>query len=52
MSRDFPDDPVVKNPPCNSGDAGLSPSLRTKIPICPGATKPTCLILQMPTPHS
>ena len=29
---DFPDGPVVKNPPCNAKDTGLIPGLRTKIP--------------------
>ena len=31
-SRDFPGGPVVKNPPCNTGDAGLIPGQGTKIP--------------------
>ena len=31
-SRDFPSGPVVKNPPCNAGDAGLIPGQGTKIP--------------------
>ena len=30
--RDFPGGPVVKNPPCNAGDAGLIPGGGTKIP--------------------
>ena len=25
LLRDFPDGPVVKNPPCNAGDAGSIP---------------------------
>ena len=29
---DFPGGPVVKDPPSNAGDAGLIPSLGTKIP--------------------
>ena len=29
---DFPGGPVIKNPPCNTGDVGLIPSLGTKIP--------------------
>jgi len=29
---DFPSGPVVKNQPCNAGDAGLIPGGRTKIP--------------------
>ena len=28
LLQDFPDGPVDKNPPCNSGDTGLIPSLR------------------------
>ena len=31
-SRDFPGSPVVKNLPCNAGDAGLIPDQGTKIP--------------------
>ena len=30
--RDFPSGPVVKNLPCNSGDAGSIPGQGTKIP--------------------
>ena len=30
--RDFPRGPVVKNPPCNAGDAGSIPGQGTKIP--------------------
>ena len=29
--KDFPGGPVVKNPPCNAGDAGLIAGQRTKI---------------------
>ena len=32
---DFPGDPVVENPPCNAGDAGLIPGQGTKIPHAP-----------------
>ena len=28
----FPGGPVVKNPPCNAGDAGLIPGWAAKIP--------------------
>ena len=28
----FPGGPVVKNPPCNAGDTGLSPGRGTKVP--------------------
>ena len=31
-TRDFPNGPMVKNPPGNAGDAGLIPGLGTKIP--------------------
>ena len=30
--RDFPCGPVVKNPPCNAGDAGSKLGRGTKIP--------------------
>ena len=30
--RDFPAVPVIKNPPSNSGEAGLIPGLGSKIP--------------------
>ena len=30
--RDFPGDPVVKNPPCDARDMGSIPGQRTKIP--------------------
>ena len=36
---DFPDGPVVKNPPCKSGDIGSIPGWGPNIPC--GATKPT-----------
>ena len=32
LSQDFPGGPVVKNPPCNTGDMGLTPGQGTKIP--------------------
>ena len=31
-ARDFPGSPVVKNPPCNAGNAGVIPGQGTKIP--------------------
>ena len=31
-SQDFPSSPMVKNPPCNAGDAGSTPGWGTKIP--------------------
>ena len=30
--KDFPGGPVVKNPPCNAGDAGSIPGHRARIP--------------------
>ena len=41
--RDFPAVPVIKNPPSNSGEAGLIPGLGSKIPhdmeqLSPSAT--------------
>ena len=30
--RDFPGDPVVRNPPCNAGDMGSIPGKGTKVP--------------------
>ena len=32
IPRAFPGGPVVKNPPCNSGDMGPIPGQRTKVP--------------------
>ena len=32
VDRDFPGGPVVKNPPCNAGDAGSIPGQGTKTP--------------------
>ena len=34
--RDFPGDPVVKNPPQNAGDVGLIPGLEMKVPHASG----------------
>ena len=39
-TRDFPGSTVVKNPPANAGDTGLSPG--PKDPTCRGATNPVC----------
>ena len=36
MSWDFPDGPVVKNPPADAGDAGSIPGPGTKIPCAVG----------------
>ena len=41
LFSDFPDGPVVKNPPCNAGDVGLIPGQGTKVPHAPEPTKPT-----------
>ena len=40
--RDFPGGPVVKNPPCDAGDASRIPRLGTKIPSAAELTKPAC----------
>ena len=37
---DFPDGPVVKNPPCNAEDAGSIPDQGTKIPRATGQLSP------------
>ena len=37
---DFPDGPVVKNLPCNTGDMGLILCQGTKIPYTPGLLNP------------
>ena len=37
---DFPSGPVVKNLPCNAGNMGLMPGLRTKIPHAAGQANP------------
>ena len=36
LNGDFPGGPVVKNPPCNAGDAGSIPGQGTKIPHATG----------------
>ena len=38
--RDFPDGPVVKNPPSNAGDVGSIPGQGTKIPHASGQLSP------------
>ena len=38
--RDFPGDPVVKNPPSNAGDVGSIPGQGTKIPHTVGQQSP------------
>ena len=37
---DFPGGPMVKTPPCNSGDAGLIPVQGTKVPHAAGQLSP------------
>ena len=44
---DFPDGPVVKNPPSNAGDVGLIPGRGTKIPYVAGQLSP-CMQLLSP----
>ena len=36
----FPHGPVIKNPPCSAGNAGLIPSCGTKIPPAVGQLSP------------
>ena len=54
-SWDFPRGPVVKNPPYNAGDTGLTHGQGTKIPHatgqlspCAATTEPACRKLQSP----
>ena len=42
--RDFPGGPVIKNPPCNTGDVGSIPGQGTRIPRAAGQ-----LSLQVPS---
>ena len=37
--RDIPGGPMVKNPPCSSGDSGSVPRRGTKVPYAKLATK-------------
>ena len=41
--RDFPRGPVVKNPPCNAGDAGSIPGQGTHIPYAMEQLRPCAL---------
>ena len=38
--KDFPGGPVVKNPPYNAGNVGLTPGQGTKIPHAAGQLSP------------
>ena len=40
MGQDFPDGPVVKNPPSNAGDTGSIPGRGIKIPHAEGQLSP------------
>ena len=40
INRDFPGDPVVKNPPCNVGDMGFDPWSGNLDPTSHESTKP------------
>ena len=40
INRDFPGDPVVKNPPSDAGNLGLIPGLGNKIPHAMGHLSP------------
>lgn len=47
QTADFLSGPVMKNPPCNAGDAGSIPSRGTKSPhaskqLSPSALEPAC----------
>ena len=48
--RDLPGGPVVKNPSCNAGDAGLIPGQETKIPHAVGQLSPHAPQLESPQP--
>ena len=48
ISWDFPGGPVVKNLPCNAGDAGLLPGQRTKIPHAAGQLSPHATTTELP----
>ena len=50
-SWDFPDGPVVKNPPSNAGDAGLIPGRGTKIPHAMGQLS-LCATTREPAHHN
>ena len=52
---DFTGGPVVKNPPCNAGDAGSTPGRGTKVPhaveqlsLSVTTTEPACSGAQVP----
>ena len=48
---DFPDGPVVKNPPCNAEDAGSIPDQGTKIPRAAGQLSPHTIIRESVRPQ-
>ena len=48
MDRDFPGGPVVKNLPCNAGDAGSIPGQGTKIPHAAGQLSPCATTTELP----
>ena len=45
--QDFPGGPVVKNPPYNSGDAGLIPGQGNKIPRAAGQLSPSAATTEL-----
>ena len=59
LLRDFPGGPVVRNPPCNTGDTGSTPGQGTKISgvqvlllenpesLCAQVKDPTCQIFNL-----
>ena len=48
---DFPDGPVVKNPPCNAEDAGSIPDQGTKIPRATGQLSPHTIMRESVCPQ-
>ena len=50
--RDFPGDPVVKNPPSNAGDVGSIPGQGTKIPRAMGQLSSCTTAREKPMCHN
>ena len=51
-SQDFLGGPVVKNLPCNAGDAGSIPGRGTKIPHAMGQLSPHAAAREKPVHHN
>ena len=47
LVEDLHGGPVVKNSPCNAGDAGLIPGCGTKIPYASGPLSPHVLTREL-----